>query len=85
MPERVPVRDRRRHVTILLAERLVSSPSLSFGRPEAPTFKQVYAIARELCERAEEAWPETRAQASELIAPLREEGDDPGTGKTVLA
>lgn len=38
-----------------------------------PTVKQVYAIARALCERAGEAWPETREEASVLITRLRAE------------
>ena len=36
-----------------------------------PTVKQVYALARELCERAGEKFPSTRADASELIERLR--------------
>jgi len=35
--------------------------------------KQVYAIARALCERCGEEWPGTREAASELIARLRGE------------
>jgi hypothetical protein len=38
-----------------------------------PTVKQVYALARELCERAGEEFPTTRAGASELIERLRVE------------
>jgi hypothetical protein len=38
-----------------------------------PTVKQVYALARELCERAGEEFPATRGQASELIERLRTE------------
>ena len=42
--------------------------------PEAkPTAKQVYALAHELCERADEEFPVTRGQASELIQRLRAE------------
>jgi hypothetical protein len=53
----------------------VRSPTITFRRPDAPpTFKQVYAIARELCEQVDEDWPQTREQASELIARLRQEG-----------
>jgi hypothetical protein len=37
------------------------------------TVKQVYALARELCERAGEAYPRTRGEASELIDRLRRE------------
>jgi hypothetical protein len=40
-----------------------------------PTVRQVYAIARALCERLDEDWPESREQASTLIARLREEDD----------
>ena len=38
-----------------------------------PTVKQVYALARELCERTGEEFPPTRAAASELIERLRAE------------
>ena len=38
-----------------------------------PTVKQVYALARELCERAGEQFPSKRAEASELIERLRTE------------
>lgn len=42
--------------------------------PDAkPTVRQVYAIARELCEAQSEPFPETRAEASALIERLREE------------
>jgi hypothetical protein len=53
----------------------VTTPrTITFRKPDAPpTFKQVYAIARCLCERVDEEWPETREQASELISRLREE------------
>ena len=36
-----------------------------------PTVRQVYALAAALCERAGEEFPESRAQASELIERLR--------------
>ncbi len=40
--------------------------------PEAkPTVRQVYALARELCERAGEEFPPKRGEASELIERLR--------------
>jgi hypothetical protein len=42
-----------------------------------PTIKQIYTVARALCERCGEAFPETRAAASELIGRLR--GEHPGT------
>ena len=62
------------------------SPSITFRRPEAPpTFKQVYAIARELCEQVGEEWPETRAQASELIVRLRQEAGGESSSEAVLA
>lgn len=52
----------------------VAQPALQ--HPEGkPTVKQVYAIARGLCERAGEAWPETREEASALISRLRAEGE----------
>ena len=38
-----------------------------------PTVKQVYALARELCDRADEEFPSTRVAASELIERLRVE------------
>ncbi|HLB04228.1 MAG TPA: hypothetical protein VJK66_04355 [Gaiellaceae bacterium] len=40
--------------------------------------KQVYALARELCERSGEEFPETVPQASELIERLRTENGKPG-------
>ena len=43
-----------------------------------PTVKQVYALARELCERAGEGFPETVSEASELIERLRLENGKPG-------
>jgi len=54
----------------------------TFQHPEGkPTVKQVYAIARGLCERAGEEWPETREDASALISRLRGE-DEPGSAGT---
>jgi hypothetical protein len=44
-----------------------------------PTVRQVYAIARLLCARADEEWPETREQASQLIEQLRD-GEEAETG-----
>ena len=38
-----------------------------------PTVPQVYVLAAALCERAGEEFPETRADASELIERLRRE------------
>lgn len=38
-----------------------------------PTVRQVYALARELCERVGEEFPQTRGEASELIQRLRAE------------
>src|SRR5438552_13567150 len=38
-----------------------------------PTVRQIYALAGGLCEKAGEAFPETREQASELIERLRRE------------
>jgi len=43
------------------------------GEPK-PTVRQVYAVARALCGRLGEEFPETRAEASELIERLRTEG-----------
>jgi hypothetical protein len=39
--------------------------------------KQIYAIAHALCERYGERWPESKAEASQLIRELRGE-DEPG-------
>jgi len=48
------------------------------GRKERkPTVRQVYALARELCERAGEEFPTKVAEASELIERLREENGKP--------
>jgi hypothetical protein len=41
------------------------------GMDDRPTVKQVYALAAALCERADEAFPETRLEASEVIERLR--------------
>ena len=50
------------------------------GRKERkPTVRQVYALARELCERAGEEFPGTVAGASELIERLRVENGKPAT------
>jgi hypothetical protein len=45
-------------------------------QPKA-TVRQVYALAAALCERAGEAFPETRDEASELIERLRVENGHP--------
>jgi len=42
-----------------------------------PTIKQIFAIAAELCERGGEQFPETVAEASELIERLRIENGKP--------
>jgi hypothetical protein len=44
---------------------------------EKPTVRQVYALAAALCERADESFPETRDEASELIERLRIESGHP--------
>jgi len=49
-------------------------------RDGPPTVRQVYALAGALCERAGEAFPETRAEASELIERLRIENGHPAPG-----
>ena len=46
-------------------------------RDGPPTVRQVYALAGGLCERAGEAYPRTRAEASELIERLRTENGHP--------
>lgn len=43
-------------------------------REQRPTVRQVYAVARALCQRCGEEFPESRAAASELIGRLRDEG-----------
>lgn len=45
-------------------------------QPKA-TVRQVYALAAAFCERAGEAFPETRDEASELIERLRVENGHP--------
>jgi hypothetical protein len=47
------------------------------GVDERPTVRQVYALAAALCERAGEAFPETRAEASDAIERLRLESGHP--------
>jgi hypothetical protein len=42
-----------------------------------PTVPQVYALAGALCARADERFPETRAEASALIERLRREVGHP--------
>ena len=42
--------------------------------PDAPpTVRQIYALAGALCEKTDDAFPETREEASELIERLRRE------------
>lgn len=54
---------------------------IEFKEPGAkPTVRQVYALARELCEQAGERFPGTRADASALIERLRS-----GSGQAVAA
>jgi hypothetical protein len=48
-----------------------------FRRREKPSVKQVYALAAALCERMGEQFPESRADASELIQRLWVENGDP--------
>lgn len=51
---------------------------MAINQPEAPpTFKQIYALARELCERMGETFPATRGEASETIERLRIENGHP--------
>ena len=44
---------------------------------DRPTVRQVYALAAALCERAGEAFPGTRVEASETIERLRLESGHP--------
>ena len=46
--------------------------------------KQVYAIAFELCERAGEQFPDTVAEASEMIERLRVENGKPVERREVM-
>jgi hypothetical protein len=47
------------------------------GKPKPPTVRQVYALAAALCEKHGEQFPETRADASQLIERLRHETGHP--------
>jgi hypothetical protein len=47
------------------------------GKPKPPTVRQVYALAAALCEKHGEQFPETRADASQLIERLRDETGHP--------
>jgi hypothetical protein len=53
---------------------LRGTPRPSTTKP--PSARQVYAIAHGFCERYGERWPESRAEASELIRALRGEDDE---------
>lgn len=53
-------------------------------RDAKPTIRQVYAIARLLLAEADERWPDTREEASELIERLRG-SDEPSRASTALA
>ena len=44
------------------------------GNGPKPTVRQIYAVARALCDRCGEEFPVTREAASELIERLRAEG-----------
>ena len=48
---------------------------------DAPTVRQVFALAAALCERDGEPFPETRGDASELIERLRREVDHPAPAR----
>lgn len=52
-------------------------------RDAKPTVRQVYAIARLLLAEADEQWPQTREQASELIERLQ--GADAGEARAAPA
>jgi len=47
-----------------------------------PTVPQVYALAGALCARADERFPETRAEASALTERLRGELGHPAPGRS---
>ncbi len=48
-----------------------------FARRDRPTVRQIYAVCAALCERHGEEFPESRAEASELIERLRIENGHP--------
>jgi hypothetical protein len=48
-----------------------------FARRDRPTVRQIYALCAALCERHGEEFPESRAEASELIERLRIENGHP--------
>jgi len=48
---------------------------------DAPTVRQVYALAAVLCARDGEAFPETRADASDLIERLRRDVGHPAPAR----
>ncbi len=51
-----------------------SGPRPGSGRASLkPTVRQIYALARALCTQTDTRWPDTRAEASELIERLRRE------------
>ena len=51
-----------------------SGPRPGSGRAGLkPTVRQIYALARALCTQTDTRWPDTRAEASELIERLRRE------------
>jgi hypothetical protein len=53
-----------------------------FKEPDGkPTIRQIYALAAALCERANERFPATRIEASELIERLRTRGSRAVQGK----
>jgi hypothetical protein len=49
-----------------------------------PTIRQVYAIARALLKDADERWPQTREEASELIDRLRERDGERAEGAVLV-
>jgi hypothetical protein len=48
-----------------------------FARRDGPTVRQIYALCAALCERHGEEFPESRAEASEVIERLRIENGHP--------
>ena len=51
-----------------------SGPRTGSGRANLkPTVRQIYALARALCNQTDTHWPDTRAEASDLIERLRRE------------
>ena len=60
------------HAITALVPGLWTPPRVGESRLK-PTVRQIYALARALCTQTDTRWPDTRAEASELIERLRRE------------